>query len=89
MKNTLFFVGQVCDRNKFIVYTATEGVVLSLTVFSFDKNDVVAIPKPNQMRCLYEIEGYIRNPEVCLRLGANGAKPLSPDINICYIILYM
>lgn len=55
LNTTLLSVGQICDQEEIVVFSAKAAVVLDIKSFSADENDVVAIARRNEATSLHEM----------------------------------
>ncbi len=53
LNGTLVFVGQICDQEKIVVFTAKETVILNNNSFSVNESDVLKIVKRQKQTGVY------------------------------------
>lgn len=68
LNNTLYSVGQICDNDKIVVFTKENGVILNLTGFTVDSDNVIAIAKRNSKGSgLYEFNGSPKHSSMAVK----------------------
>lgn len=64
LNDTLLSIGKICDNGNLVVFTKNEAVVVDLSKFTVDEENVVPVFRRDETTRLYALSGKLISPQV-------------------------